>query len=85
MNDIPVRLKYLTAQSKQCLIARMYANIKTLHTLRTKGYKVGRLKYSKEETIIDLKQYGIRHKIISSKRVSISGLSGRKKHFLLMD
>lgn len=81
MNDVQIHIKYLTAQSKQSLIARMYANIKTLHTLKTKGFKVGRLKYSKEETIIDLKQYGISHKIVSSKRVSISGLSGRKKAF----
>lgn len=82
MNDVPVHIKYLTAQSKQCLIARMYANIKTLHTLKIRGkQKPGRLKFSKEETIIDLKQYGISHKIVSSKRVSISGLSGRKKAF----
>lgn len=79
MNDISVHIKYLTVQSKQCLVARMYANIKTLHTLKTKGFKVGRLKYSKEETIVDLKQYGISHRIVSSKRVSISGLSGRKR------
>lgn len=75
MNDIPVNIKYLSAQSKQCLISRMYANIKTLHSLKTKGLqKPGRLKFSKEETIIDLKQYGISHKIVSSKRVKLAGL-----------
>lgn len=74
-NDIPVTIKYLSAQSKQCLISRMYANIKTLHTLKVKGLqKPGKLKYSKEETIIDLKQYGSSHKIISSKRVKLVGL-----------
>ena len=57
MNDVPVTIKYLSAQSKQCLISRMYANIKTLHTLKTKGLqKHGRLKYSKEETIIQESQ-----------------------------
>lgn len=75
MNDIPVSIKYLTAQSRQCLISRMYANIKTLHTLKEKGLqKPGKLKFSKEETIIDLKQYGVSHKILSSKRIKIAGL-----------
>lgn len=37
MNDVEVELKYLSAQSKQCLISRMYSNIKTLHTLKSKG------------------------------------------------
>lgn len=76
MNDVPVSVKYLSASQRQCLISRMYANIKTLHTLKTKGLqRPGKLKYSKEETIIDLKQYGMTHKIISSKRVRIQGIS----------
>ena len=75
MNDVPVNIKYLSASQRQCLISRMYANIKTLHTLKTKGLqRPGKLKYSKEETIIDLKQYGMTHKIISSKRVRIQGI-----------
>src|SRR5574344_581549 len=75
MNNIPVHIQYLSAQSRQCLISRMYANIKTLHTLKTKGIqKCGKLKYSKEETIIDLKQHGISHKVISSKRIKIAGI-----------
>jgi len=75
MKDVPVKLKYLSAQSKQCLVSRMIANIKTLHTLKSKGLqKCGKLKFSKEETIIDLKQYGVSHKILSSKRIKISGI-----------
>src|SRR5574344_925830 len=76
MKDVPITLKYLSAQSKQCLISRMYANIKTLHTLKSKGLqKCGKLKFSKEEKIIDLKQYGVSHKIISSKRIKLTGIS----------
>lgn len=76
MNDVHVTLKYLSAQSKQCLVSRMIANIKTLHTLKSKGLQqCGKLKFSKEETIIDLKQYGVSHKIISSKRIKITGVS----------
>src|SRR5574344_658398 len=75
MKDVPITLKYLSAQSKQCLISRMYANIKTLHTLKVKGLqKPGKLNYLQEDTIIDLKQYGISHKIVSSKRVKLAGL-----------
>lgn len=75
MNDVPVSIKYLSASQRQCLISRMYANIKTLHTLKIKGLqRPGKLKYSKEETIIDLKQYGMTHKIISSKRIRIQGI-----------
>lgn len=79
MKDVPATIQYLSSQSRQCLISRMYANIKTLHTLKVKGkQKPGKLKFSKEETIVDLKQYGTSHKIISSKRVRIAGVSGRK-------
>lgn len=75
MNDIPVHIKYLSASQRQCLISRMYANIKTLHTLKVKGLqKPGKLQFSKEETIIDLKQYGMTHKIVSSQRVKIQGI-----------
>lgn len=76
MNDVPVNIKYLSASQRQCLVSRMYANIKTLHALKTKGLqKPGKLKYSKEETIIDLKQYGVTHKIVSSKRIKIQGIA----------
>ena len=75
MNDVPVTIKYLSASQRQCLVSRMYANIKTLHTLKTKGLqKPGKLKFSKEETIIDLKQCGMTHKVVSSKRVKIQGI-----------
>lgn len=75
MNDIPVIIKYLSASQRQCLVSRMYSNIKTLHTLKVNGKQApGKLKFSKEETIIDLKQYGVTHKIVSSKRIKIQGI-----------
>lgn len=74
-NDVPVKIKYLSASQRQCLISRMYANIKTLHTLKINGKQLpGKLKFSKEETAIDLKQYGTTHKIISSKRIKVQGI-----------
>ena len=75
MQDVEVEIKYLSASQRQCLISRMYANIKTLHTLKVNGkQRPGKLKFSKEETIIDLKQYGMTHRVISSKRIKIQGI-----------
>lgn len=75
MKDVEVEIKYLSASQRQCLISRMYANIKTLHILKANGkQQPGKLKFSKEETIIDLKQYGVTHKVISSKRIKVQGI-----------
>lgn len=75
MKDVPVTIKYLSASQRQCLVSRMYANIRTLHTLKVRGKQsTGKLKYSKEERIIDLKQYGATHKIVSSKRIKVQGI-----------
>ena len=74
MENKEVTLKYLSSQAKMALVSQMYSNIKTLHTLKSKGKKVGHLKYSKEETAISLVQPGISYQIKSSKRVKIQGL-----------
>ena len=75
MNDIDVHIQYLSAQSRQCLLSRMLSNAKTIKTLSDKGLqKGGRLRFSKEETIIDLKQYGTSHKIVSNKKVKVAGI-----------
>lgn len=75
MNDIPVVIEYLSAQSRQCLLSRMLSNAKTIKILTSKRLqKGGRLRFSKEETIIDLKQYGVSHKIVSNKRVKVAGI-----------
>ena len=75
MNDVEVQILYLSAQSRQCLVSRMLANAKTIKNLTSKGLqKGGCLRFSKEETIIDLKQYGVSHKILSNKRIKIAGI-----------
>ena len=75
LNDVDVEIKYLSSQSRQCLVSRMISNIKSIKSLTNKGLQTGGyLKYSKEETIIDLKQYGTSHKIISNKRIKIAGI-----------
>jgi len=76
MKDIKVSLKYLGSSMKQTILAEMISNIKTLHTLKSKGLQqCGKLKFVKEIKSIGLKQYGITHKIVSSKRIKIQGIS----------
>lgn len=78
MNDVPVKIQYLGTSQRDALKARILSNIKTLSSLKKKGYqKSGRIKFSKEETEIGLKQYGITHKIVSSKRVKVQGIPGK--------
>lgn len=75
MEDEEVTLKYLSSQAKMALVGRLYSNIKTLHTLKTKGLqKCGKLKYSKEETVIGLVQPNVSYQFKSRKRVKIQGL-----------
>ena len=75
MNDVEVQIQHLSAQSRQCLVSRMLANAKTIKTLSSKGLqKGGHLRFSKEETAIDLKQYGVSHKIVTSKRIKVAGI-----------
>ena len=77
MNDVPVEITTLPAQSRQCIISRMLENLKTMAVLRKRGYqKQGKLKFSKEETAIDYKQFGISHKITNKKRVRLAGIKG---------
>lgn len=78
MNDVPVKIQYLGTSQRDALKTRILSNIKALSSLKKKGYqKPGRIKFSKEETEIGLKQYGITHKIISSKRVKVQGIPGK--------
>lgn len=75
MEDEEVTLKYLSSQAKMALVGRLYSNIKTLHTLKSKGLqKCGRLKYSKEETVIGLIQPNVSYQLKSRKRIKIQGL-----------
>ena len=77
MNDVEVELKYLPAQVKQCVQAEMISSIKTMIKLEKKGLqKGGKLKFVKKVKSLNLKQYGISHKILSSKRIRIAGVSG---------
>lgn len=78
MNDIEVNLT-LHSMIKAQIKSDICSNIKTIHTLRQRGFQKnnGILKFVKEVNYIPLKKYGYTHKILSSKRVTLPGL-GRK-------
>ncbi len=66
------QLKVLPASMKQKLITRVKDNLSSLKAKKDKGYKVGKLDYTKSITSIPLKQYGIDYTIISDNKVRIS-------------
>jgi len=77
MNDVEVELKYIPASVKQCVQSEMISNIRTIITLQKKGFQSGgHLKFVKEVSSVNFKQYGKTHKIISSKRIKLQGISG---------
>jgi len=76
MQDVEYKLKYLTSTLKQTIVTEMVSNIRTLSSLKKQGFKVGKLKFCKEVRELNYKQYGVSHKIISSKRIKLQGISG---------
>jgi hypothetical protein len=75
-NDVDVGLKFIPASVKQTVQAGIISSIRTLSTLKKHGSKVGRLKYRKEINAVNYKQYGITHKVLSSKRIKLQGVKG---------
>jgi putative transposase len=75
-NDVKVDLKFIPASVKQTVQAELISSIRGLSVLKKHGNKVGRLKYQKEITSVNYKQYGITHKVISSKRIKLQGIKG---------
>lgn len=51
------KIEFLGSQARQALMSILRSNLKTLSSLKNKGRKVGRLKFSKECRSIDLPQY----------------------------
>ena len=66
------QLKVLPASMKQKLITRVKDNLSSLKAKKDKGYKVGRLDYTKSITSIPLKQYGIDYVVLPNNKVRVS-------------
>lgn len=67
-------LNYLGSSMKQEIVKGLCSSIKGLSVLKKHGNKVGCLKFKSEYNSINLKQYGITHKIVSKNRVKIQGI-----------
>ena len=58
------KLTQLSAQVKQAIISRIGDSLSALKALKSKGNRVGRLRYAKEVDSLPLNQYGKTHRIV---------------------
>ena len=65
------KLTQLSAQAKQAIVSRVGDCLSALKALKSKGNRVGRLRYTKEVKSLPLKQYGNTHKIVDENTVHI--------------
>lgn len=72
----------IPSQIKQTVYGTLCNNIKSLSQLKKKNKKIGRLKFKSNYNSIDLKQYGISHKIMPNNRIRITGIGVFKVHGL---
>ena len=70
-----VKLKYLGSSQKDSIKDGLLASLKIMKALREKGYqRFNQLHFLSDYRSIDLKQYGITHKIFSKKTMRIQGV-----------
>ena len=70
-------LKYLGSQMKQSVYTDIITNLRGLKALKSKGKKVGKLKYCSEYRGIDLKQFNTTYKILDNKFIKIQNVKGK--------
>ena len=71
-----VELKYLKTSQRDSIKQNLISSIKTMKTLREKGLqKHGTLRFTSEYKSIELKQFGITHKINGKRSMTIQGIS----------
>ena len=75
-NEVISKFEYLPASCRQTIVRQIESSLKTIRTLRKKGFqKHGSLKFISELTSLNLKQYGTTHEIRSSTTMKIQGVS----------
>ncbi|MHA3724202.1 RNA-guided endonuclease InsQ/TnpB family protein [Leucobacter sp. HY1910] len=73
----PRQITTLGGQMAQAVIQELNNNRRSLAALKKKGRRIGRIKFAREVTSIDLKQYSSTHKIDrASGRVKIANVTG---------
>ena len=79
-NKVISKIEYLPAACKQTIDKQIISSLKTLRTLRKRGFqKHGSLKFISELSSLDLRQYGITHQIRSSTTMKLQGISKKVK------
>ncbi|WP_051224786.1 RNA-guided endonuclease InsQ/TnpB family protein [Pseudoclavibacter soli] len=69
--------RVLGGQARQSILSGIVANLRTLSSLKKRGRKVGRLKFTRQVSSVDLKQSGSTHRIDRARnRVKIQNISG---------
>lgn len=69
------KLDTISAQMKQGIHTRIFSSMSTLNSLKSKGYKIGKLKFKSEIKCIPLKQHFQTFTILKkSKRIKIQGI-----------
>lgn len=69
-----IQLKYLPATLKQTIVQKTQQNILSLSKLKKNGNKTGKFRFKSEYNSIDLRQFGITHKIINKNKIKITGI-----------
>ena len=70
-NMFEYELKQIGSQMKQSILDRLKLNVRTLSSLKKKGYNVGQIKFRKEVMSLNLTQYDTTYRIISPKKMKV--------------
>lgn len=65
---------YLSSQMRQGVLDGIISNIRALAKAKSKGEKVGHLKFISEYNSINLKQYGSTYRIVGKSKIKIQGM-----------
>lgn len=73
-NAVVSRLTHLSSQMRQDVLKGICTNISNLAKAKKKGLEVGALKFISSYDSINLKQNGISHKIVGTRKVKVQGI-----------
>ena len=68
------KLEHLSVQARQALQAQMISSIKTLSTLKKKGYRIGPLKFKTDYNVLHLKQFKMMYSFKGGNWMKIQGI-----------
>lgn len=76
-NEVVSEYKHLSSQMRQSAVSQLQSNVKALNTKKERGQKTGQLKFKKEVSSIELKQYGNTYKVVDKHHVKIQCIPGK--------